>query len=135
VLGGDGSILTTAQAMGEGGGMHVPVVGINFGKLGYLAAYSLEEFLEGLDAIVAGKAPRTERLMLQAAVYPWKRNGEILRLAELDKLEPHARGLALNDVVINAGEPFRLIELEVQIDEERTTTFRSDGRAIDVAGD
>ena len=46
VLGGDGSILTTAHALGS---MQVPVVGINFGKLGYLAAYSMEEFIAGLE--------------------------------------------------------------------------------------
>ena len=126
VLGGDGSILATAQALD---GMAVPVAGINFGKLGYLAAYSLEEFLEHLDLILSGKAPRTERLMLQGAVYPWRRQAvpEIVSLRMLQSVAPLAQGLALNDVVINAGEPFRMIELEVQVDEERTTTFRSDG--------
>jgi NAD+ kinase len=130
VLGGDGSILTTAHAMN---GSRVPVVGINFGKLGYLAAYSLEEFIECLEPILAGKVPRTERLMLKGAVYPWHRNGAIQSLADLAKLTPHSWGLALNDVVINAGEPFRMIELEVQIDEERTTTFRSDGLVVATA--
>ena len=54
VLGGDGSILTTAQALG---GMPIPVVGINFGKLGYLAAYSFQEFIEHLDLILANRVP------------------------------------------------------------------------------
>jgi NAD+ kinase len=132
VLGGDGSILTTAHALG---GMCVPVLGINFGKLGYLAAYSLDEFIADLDSILAGKAPTTERLMLQAAIYSWKHNGvpEIQSLADLEALTPRAQGLALNDVVINAGEPFRMIEMEVQIDEERTTTFRSDGLVVATA--
>ncbi len=130
VLGGDGSILCTAQRLA---GMAVPVVGINFGKLGYLAAYSLEEFIEHLDLILSGKAPRTERLMLEAALYPWRQNGDIQPLADLVKTTPRARGTALNDVVINAGEPFRLIELEVQIDQQRTTTFRSDGLVVATA--
>jgi NAD+ kinase len=130
VLGGDGSILTTAHALG---GMRVPVVGINFGKLGYLAAYSMEEFIESLEPILAGTAPRTERLMLRAAIYPWRHHGDIQPLAALEKLSPRATGLALNDVVLNAGEPFRMIELEVQIDEERTTTFRSDGLVVATA--
>lgn len=131
VLGGDGSILSTAQALGT---LHVPIVGINFGKLGYLAAYSLDEFIASLDDILAGKTPSTQRLMLQAAIYPWpNRGGEgggIQSLAELERQTPRARGLALNDVVINAGEPFRMIELEVQIDEIPTTTFRSDGLVV-----
>ena len=132
VLGGDGSILATAQALD---GMAVPVVGINFGKLGYLAAYSLQEFMEHLDLILSGQAPRTERLMLQGTVYPWRHQTvpEIQPLRELESLTPHGHGLALNDVVINAGEPFRMIELEVQVDEERTTTFRSDGLVVATA--
>ena len=130
VLGGDGSILTTAHALN---GLKVPVVGINFGKLGYLAEYSLDEFIASLDLILAGSIPSTQRLMLQAAVYPWRNGGVIQSLAALEALPPHATGLALNDVVINAGEPFRMIELEVQVNEERTTTFRSDGLVVATA--
>ncbi len=130
VLGGDGSILTTAHALA---GMQVPVVGINFGKLGYLAEYSLEEFISCLDLILTGAVPRTERLMLQAAIYPWRRNGDLQPLAVLESLPARSSGLALNDVVINAGEPFRMIELEVQVDEERTTIFRSDGLVVATA--
>ena len=67
VLGGDGSILSIAQEMV---GIRALVAGINFGKLGYLAAFSLEQFLEHLEEILAGKAPVTERLMLQGEIYP-----------------------------------------------------------------
>jgi NAD+ kinase len=130
VLGGDGSILTTAQALGS---LRAPVVGINFGKLGYLAAYSLEEFIESLDDILARRVPTTQRLMLYAAKYPWHGKGEIQSLADLARLTPRVTGLALNDVVINAGEPFRMIELEVQVDERRATSFRSDGLVVSTA--
>ncbi|HVT81116.1 MAG TPA: NAD(+)/NADH kinase [Phycisphaerae bacterium] len=130
VLGGDGTILCTAQRLG---GMTVPIVGINFGKLGYLAAFSLEEFIEHLDLILANQAPQTKRLMLQAALFRQHHNGEIIRLAPFEDATPRAYGMALNDVVINAGEPFRLIELELQIDEERTTVFRSDGLVVATA--
>jgi len=132
VLGGDGTILSTAQAMD---GLEVPVLGVNFGKLGYLAAYSLEEFLENLDLILAGKAPHTERLMLHGALYPWNNedSSAIQSLAELEALTPRASGIALNDIVINAGAPFRMIELEVQINQQRTTSFRSDGLIVATA--
>ena len=130
VLGGDGTILSTAQALA---GMRVPVAGINFGKLGYLAAYSLQEFIDHLDPILAGNVPRTERLMLQGALYPWRQKNAIQQLAELEATIPHAKGLALNDVVINAGEPFRMIELEVQVDQQPTPTFRSDGLVVATA--
>jgi NAD+ kinase len=133
VLGGDGSILATAQAISQ---MNVPVAGINFGKLGYLAAFSFEQFVENLDLILAGNAPYTDRLMLQAAIYPRaaaRAKGGIEPLAELQKIPPRATGVALNDVVINAGDPFRMIQLEIQIDEQRTTTFRSDGVVVSTA--
>jgi NAD+ kinase len=125
VLGGDGSILSIAQEMV---GIQAPVAGINFGKLGYLAAFSLEQFLEHLELILAGNAPMTQRLMLQGEIYPHDAALPGVRgLKDLRAKGPIAKGFALNDVVINAGDPFRMIELNVQIDENETTTFRSDG--------
>ncbi len=133
VLGGDGSILATAQSLNT---LPIPVVGINFGKLGYLAAFSMEEFLQHLDLILSGKAPCTERLMLTGAIYPWpghSTSAGIQSLAALESTQPRATAIALNDVVINAGDPFRMIELEIQIDQQRTTTFRSDGVVVATA--
>lgn len=131
VLGGDGSILSTAQVLAQ---MRVPVAGINFGKLGYLAAFSLDQFVEHLDLILSGEAPYTERLMLQGTIYTRPHPGRgIESLADLDAADARAMGIALNDVVINAGDPFRMIELEVQIDQQRTTTFRSDGVVVSTA--
>ena len=122
VLGGDGSILRLAHAMA---GIDAPVVGINFGKLGYLAAYSLKEFEQHMETVLAGRAPVTERLMLEGSIC---RNG--VEAQPLSAVRGHAtrfRYPALNDIVINAGEPFRMIELHVRIDDEETTTFRGDG--------
>lgn len=123
VLGGDGSILRVAHAVC---GLEVPVVGINFGKLGYLAAFSMNEFLHYLDVILAGRAPMSQRLMLEGAIYA---NGgaSLQPLAALLAHPPKFRYNALNDIVVNAGQPFRMIELHVRIDEQETTTFRSDG--------
>ncbi len=131
VLGGDGSILSIAQAMV---GIKAPIAGINFGKLGYLAAFSLEQFLEHLDLIISGSAPTTQRLMLQGAIYRHDhQHTGVEHLASLERTTPIAQGFALNDIVINAGEPFRMIELNVQIDENQTTTFRSDGVIVSTA--
>ena len=114
VLGGDGSILSVAQSLH---GIHTPVVGINFGKLGYLAAFSLEQFLEHLNTILANKAPVTHRLMLEGTIH------------REPSAEPGAdrSGIALNEISIHAGQPFRMIELDVQIDGHASTIFRSDG--------
>jgi NAD+ kinase len=128
VLGGDGSILSIAQSME---GVRAPVAGINFGKLGYLAAFSLHQFHAHLETILAGKAPLTHRLMLQGALYrglnaTFEAN-PMSALQDLLQHKPIAAGVALNDIVINAGHPFRMIELAVQVDGHETTVFRSDG--------
>ena len=134
VLGGDSSILSTAQSLNT---LAIPVVGINFGKLGYLAAFSMEEFLQHLDVILSGSAPCTQRLMLTGTIYPWPDHStssdRIQSLAALQSVQPRASAIALNDVVINAGDPFRMIELEIQVDQQRTTTFRSDGLVVATA--
>ncbi len=131
VLGGDGSILSIAQAMV---GINAPVAGINFGKLGYLAAFSLEQFMQHLEMILAGKTPFTERLMLQGAIYVRDLSVPgVVKLSDLEATQPVGSGFALNDIVINAGDPFRMIELNVQIDEHETTTFRSDGVILSTA--
>ncbi len=129
VLGGDGSILAAAQLLGEAA---VPVAGINFGKLGYLAAFSLDEFVANLPALLNGELPRAARLMLHAAVYKRPHEGLLLP-EELRSQKPRVAGLALNDVVINAGDPFRMVELTMQIDGHQTTTFRSDGVIVSTA--
>ncbi len=92
VLGGDGSILSIAQAMV---GIDAPVAGINFGKLGYLAAFSLEQFMEHLEAILDRSAPFTDRLMLRGAIYPHEpgRQG-VTALKELLAMEPVGKGFA-----------------------------------------
>mgnify|MGYP001554114010 CR=1 FL=1 len=140
VLGGDGSILATAQALA---GIDAPVCGINFGKLGYLAAFSMEEFLPHLEALLGDGAassglPMTRRLMLHAAIcdIPEAVPGEKQTPLDPDVLADAPGGLtgfALPDVVINAGDPFRMVDLEVQIDGQQTTTFRSDGVILSTA--
>jgi NAD+ kinase len=124
VLGGDGSILRIANAIA---GLNTKVAGINFGKLGYLAAFSLEQFNQHLPAILAGTCPFTERLMLCGTIYSQGTKRSLHSIAELTAAPPLYSATALNDVVINAGAPFRMIELQVQIDHSDTTTFRSDG--------
>jgi len=132
VFGGDGSILRLAHAMP---GITAPVVGINFGKLGYLAAFSMQEFKQHLDTILAGGAPITERLMLEGSIFM---NGHIdptasepLRL--LQDNTPRCQYVALNDIVINAGPPFKMIDLHIRVDEQESTTFRSDGIILSTA--
>ncbi len=124
VLGGDGSILRIANAIA---GLNTAVVGVNFGKLGYLAAFSLEQFKQHLPSILEGRCSTTDRLMLNGIVYANGGKRHWRSIPELTTGTPLYTATALNDVVINAGAPFRMIELQVQIDQDDTTTFRSDG--------
>ena len=114
VLGGDGTMLGVARALGP---HQVPMIGVNLGKLGYLAEFSVEELKETFDQVVTNEALICQRMML-----------EVL----LD--EPQAALLALNDCVIHAGPPFRVIELDVQVDGEHLTTISGDGLIVATPG-
>lgn len=124
-LGGDGTILQTARVLlGQG----APVLGINFGKLGYLAAFSLEEFKTHLPAIVGNRMPLTRRLMIRGGIYP--ASADISHPGHPPAPAPLFEHVALNDIVINSGAPFRMIEIKVLIDGHDTTTFRGDGLIV-----
>ncbi len=117
-LGGDGTILQTARVLlGQG----APVLGINFGKLGYLAAFSMEEFKTHISAIVNNRMPLTTRMMIRGGIYEHNNPTSQAPLFE---------HVALNDIVINSGPPFRMIEMKVRIDGHDTTTFRGDGLIV-----
>ena len=124
-LGGDGTILQAARVLlGQG----VPVLGINFGKLGYLAGFSMEEFKTHIAAIVAKRMPLTSRLMIRGGIYrPCGGSPDHNNATSQAPLFEH---VALNDIVINSGAPFRMIEIKVLIDGYHTTTFRGDGLIV-----
>jgi NAD+ kinase len=130
VLGGDGSLLRSAHAMA---GCDAPVAGINFGKLGYMAAFSIEQFRRHLARILSGDVRITERILLNGAIYSLPHPATETTPGHLEHHTPRFSYTALNDVVINAGEPFRMIELEVQIDGAETAPFRSDGVIVSTA--
>ena len=110
VLGGDGSILKAARMLA---GREVPVVGINMGKLGYLAEFSAEEFCEKFEDITAGRMPISRRLMLAVRCEP--ADGEA------------REHLVLNDVQVAGGEPHRMVGITATIDGEPLTIYYGDG--------
>ncbi len=118
VLGGDGTLLAQARRVVDSG---LPIVGVNFGKLGFLAEFSPDELRDAWPQIVADECPISQRVMLEATV-----------LCDGDK--PCFRGLAMNDCAITAGPPFRMIQLELAINPERWggkgTRFGGDGVVI-----
>jgi NAD+ kinase len=108
VMGGAGTMLSVARSLIEA---DVPLVGVNRGRFGFLTDLRAEDMLAEIDKIVAGEFIKEPRMLLATQVL---RNGNVV----------HA-GYALNDVVIKSG--LRLIELEVEIDQQFVYKQRSDG--------
>jgi NAD+ kinase len=113
VLGGDGTVLSVARAMGQ---HQIPLAAVNLGKLGYLTDFSVEEFAECFEQLLQDKSLRCKRMIFQVHSRP--ANGE-----------PFS-SLAVNDCVIQAGPPFRMIELAILVDGEHLTSLAGDGVII-----
>lgn len=113
VLGGDGSILSEARALEA---RPIPLAGVNFGKLGYLAEFSLDEVNEHLDAILHDERLISRRMMIQAVAT--RADGTSVA------------NTAVNDCVIHAGPPFRMVVLSVLVDGELITTLAGDGLVL-----
>src|SRR5215510_16098301 len=88
VLGGDGTLLSMADSIARAG-LAIPVLGVNFGSLGFLTEVTLPELYPALQAALDGRAPVEERMMLCATT--------------LRASGPSTSEIALNDVVINKG--------------------------------
>ncbi len=113
VMGGDGTILRAARHMGY---RQIPVVGVNLGRLGFLAAISPDELDVQLASLCEGGCETIEHLMFECRVF---RNGQ----------EIH-RQLGLNETAVLNGYPFSMLELDFYVDEELATTYRCDGLII-----
>ncbi len=114
VLGGDGTLLSMADCIAQAGRC-VPILGVNFGSLGFLTEVTLPELYPALEAALAGRAHVEERLMLRATVH--------------SSSAPQT-SVAVNDVVINKVAPSRLINLSVFVGDEFVTNVRADGLII-----
>jgi NAD+ kinase len=113
VLGGDGTMLTAARALLDD---HVPLVGINRGRFGFLTDISTDGMLQAVGKILDGEYTVEQRILLGADIV---RDGRVL-----------SKGRALNDIVVSKGGQARLIELEVTIDGQYVHRQRSDGLIV-----
>ena len=113
VLGGDGTMIATARMVGD---TEVPVMGVNYGGLGYLAEFPLEDLFPALDGVLEGKYRVQQRLMLSI---------ELWRGAELV-----TRNRVLNDVVVNKSALARIIEIEAYLNQQFVNLFRADGLIV-----
>ena len=116
VLGGDGTLIGAVHTLQQ---KQLPIVGINLGKLGYLAEFTIDEIEAEGEFLFQGPLPITRR-MLQGA-----------------RLEGHGGStfdtLAVNDCVILSGPPFRMVELTVEADGDQVAEIRGDGLIIATA--
>ena len=115
VLGGDGTLLSMADCIGTAG-TRVPILGINFGNLGFLTEVTLPELFEVLELAVTGRARVEERMMLQSMT---ERRGADL-----------GHHIALNDVVITKAARTRMIDLLVSVGGEFVTRVKADGLIV-----
>lgn len=113
VLGGDGTMISTAPLIDA---RAVPVLGINYGNLGYLTEFRIEEMFAALEAILAGEYEIDSRVML-----------EVEHLRDGERIES---GRVLNDVVVNKAVLARMIEIEIRLNNLFVNSFRADGLIV-----
>jgi NAD+ kinase len=113
VLGGDGTMLHVARHLA---GFEVPMIGVNQGRLGFLADVPIDTMFPTLAKMLAGEAQIEERILLDC------------RVEDHDAvvLQTHA----FNDVVVSKGAQGRLIEFEVYIDGQFVYSQRADGLVV-----
>ena len=115
VLGGDGTLLSVADCAVEAN-VEVPMLGVNFGGLGFLTEATLPELYPSLESALSGAARVEERMMLRATTV---RGGQLL--------PDH---LALNDVVITKAARARMTDLSVFVGDEFVTRVKADGLIV-----
>jgi NAD+ kinase len=115
VLGGDGTLIGMAGRIANAG-LDTPILGVNFGSLGFLTEITLPELHDSLEAVLDGTAQIDQRMMLHSRTL---RGGGVA-----------ADRLALNDVVITKGALSRIIDLVVSIGDEPVMRVRADGLII-----
>jgi NAD+ kinase len=113
VVGGDGTMLGIARELAR---YHVPLVGINQGRLGFITDVPVNQFREALAPMIAGDFEEEHRSMIDGSVW---RDGEQI-----------FESVSMNDVVVSRGATASMVELRVQIGEEFIANIRADGLIV-----
>jgi NAD+ kinase len=113
VLGGDGSILQAARQMGYN---QRPVLGVNLGRLGFLAALQPTQFLELWPSISRGSFLLSNHLMFETEVWD---DGKLLECR-----------LGLNETSVLGGPPYAMLRIDLHADGHLATTYSCDGLLI-----
>ena len=110
VVGGDGTILNTARTYVDS---NIPIVGINLGRLGFLADVSVDSMASAVTEILDGEFIKEQRSLLNCQI---EKNGKVV-----------SEHLAFNEVVIHRNETPRMIEFELHVDDDFVNNQRADG--------
>ncbi len=113
VLGGDGTLIAAVHNLRE---RQLPIMGINLGKLGYLADFTVEELENEGDFLFSGALPITRRTMMQVS---------------LEHMDGRMQSMpAVNDCVLLAGPPFHMIQCVAEVDGAEVAIVRGDGLIV-----
>ncbi|MDX1518223.1 MAG: NAD(+)/NADH kinase [Woeseiaceae bacterium] len=112
-VGGDGTMLYAARLVGSA---DVPILGVNRGRLGFLADVTPDEMIDSVDQVLAGRFSRESRLKLAAS----------LRFADGSSSE----AVALNDVVLQRRETGRMVDFETRVADHYVNTHAGDGLIV-----
>jgi NAD+ kinase len=112
-LGGDGTLLRAARAVGD---RLTPILGVNIGSLGFLTEVTVDEVYEALEEILSDGYRHEDRMNIDAVV---RREGEATEVFT-----------ALNDMVINKGALSRVIEMKIAIGCDYLATYTADGLIV-----
>ena len=129
ILGGDGTLLSVARRLC---GRQIPLMGVNFGRLGFLAGFTPSNFTKYFEQLLTRGLPVRPREMLEASLIPADVD---CCLTEPAEIAHHRRfhATALNDAVVTAGPPFRMIELKLSTDVDGGISYFGDGVIVATA--
>ncbi len=113
VIGGDGTMLNIARTLSP---HHIPLIGVNQGRLGFLTDLTLDNMQDGIAAMLEGKFVTEQRLLLSAKVL--REDVEVFS------------GLAFNEIVVHRSQISSMVEFEVRIDGEYLYNQRADGLIV-----
>ena len=113
-LGGDGTILATVREMAHN---QLPIIGVNIGKLGFLAEFSIDQLKQHFERIMSDETMISPRIMLKC------------RISGPDREKEYVTN-AVNELAITAGPPFRMIEVSIAIGDEHLAVCAGDGLVV-----
>ena len=114
VIGGDGTMIAQARRLVDHG---IPMIGVNCGRLGFLAPFSPASFQEHAQSVLGPNRILEHRMLLEVRIEPADGSEVITRRA-------------MNDGLITAGEPFRMIQMSTAIDGQEGPKLSGDGLVV-----